>query len=282
VILPDRAGVKLLCLYAEAAHILKAYFPTFLRIRIPSPIVPALLLLTLVSACGIRSEDKPLIFAAASLSDVLTEASELYEQQTGSSVMFSFGGSTALANQIVKPRAPADGVVFAGRQPMDLLVDAERADGSTVKIVAMNSLVVTATKPVQLAGLVALADGESRVAIADPSLAPAGQYAREALQSANAWDGVQGRLVPTLNVRSALAALSTGSVDFAIVYATDALTEPGLSVVLTIDPALHKPVVYPAAAIPGSKNAAAAERFFKFLQTPAVQQIFVRLGFSLN
>ena len=217
--------------------------------------------------------------AAASLADALGEAAEVHKQQTGLSVSFSFGGSTALANQIVRLGAPADGVVLAGRQPVDLLISAERTDASSVKIVAANSLVVVATQAVELRGLAALADGDSRVAIADPDLAPAGQYAREALQSANSWDALQGHLIPTLDVRSALAALSTGSVDFAIVYATDALTEPGLSVVLAIDAALHQPVVYPATSISGSPGEEAADRFFEFLQTPDAQQIFARLGF---
>lgn len=247
-----------------------------------SPALAALVLLVLASACGTRGEDKPLIFAAASLADALTEAAELYDEQTGSSVMFSFGGSTTLANQIARFGAPADGFVLAGQQPVALLVDAGRTDASSVTVVAMNSLVVIAAKPGQLDGLADLIDGESRIAIADPDLAPAGLYAREALESANVWTALQGRLVPTLDVRSALAAVSTGSVDFAIVYATDALTEPGLSVVLAIDPASHDPVVYPAAAISGSPGAAEATRFFEFLQNPAAQQIFVRLGFSIR
>lgn len=244
--------------------------------------VTALLLLPLVFACGNRQPDEPLIFAAASLADALGEAGNVYEQQTGLSVSFSFGGSIALANQIVRLGAPADGIVLAGHRPVDLLLETEITDASSVKIVAANSLVVVATQPGELKGLAALADGESRVAIADPDLAPAGQYAREALQSANTWDALTEHLIPTLDVRSALSALSTGSVDFAIVYATDALTEPGLRVVLAIDPALHQPVVYPATSISGSPGEVAAERFIEFLQTPDAQQIFARLGFQAS
>ena len=71
---------------------------------------------TVFASCGGNSSDDgvPLIFAAASLSDVLTESAEVYERETGKRVEFSFGGSITLANQIVKLGAPADGVLFAG------------------------------------------------------------------------------------------------------------------------------------------------------------------------
>lgn len=253
-----------------------------LRWRPLSLLFSALTLLSVASACASSDGDKPLIFAAASLADVLAETADLYELQTGSSVEFSFGGSNTLVNQIVKSGAPADGVVLAGRQPMDLLIEAGRVEASGVVTVAVNSLVVAAAVSGQLEGLEALAGGEFRVAIADPDLAPAGQYAKEALQAANAWDGLQGRLIPTLDVRPALAALSTGSVDYAIVYATDALAEPGVTVALAIDPALHGPVTYPAAAITGSPGAETAARFFDFLRTDVAQQIFARHGFPVG
>ena len=46
--------------------------------------------------------------------------------------------------------------------------------------------------------------------------------------------GSQPKIVPTTNVRAALTAVQNGSVDAAIVYATDARIAPGLRVVATI------------------------------------------------
>ena len=85
-------------------------------------LVVGLLFLALAVSCGGNSvEDVPLIFASASLSDVLTESAAIYERETGRRVEFSFGGSLALANQIAKLGAPADGVFFVGEEPKMIL-----------------------------------------------------------------------------------------------------------------------------------------------------------------
>lgn len=241
-----------------------------------------LLLITLAAAaaCDTRNEDTPLIFAAASLSDVLIDVQKLYEQESGSSVAFNFGGSIAMANQIARLNSPADGVIMAGQAPMDILIEAGMVNAANVTPLASNFLVVMAEGDAQLASLADIADDESIIAIADPDLAPAGQYAREALQTAGIWEEIQDKVVPTLDVRAALAALGNGSVDFAIVYATDALTEPELNVVLSIDSALHQPVSYPAAPVTDAPGADAAGLFFEFLEWPDAKQVFDQYGFT--
>ncbi len=242
------------------------------------------LVATLTSVLSIigcaRSDDQtPLIFAAASLADVLTEASEEYERQTGEEVDFNFGGSTSLANQIARLEAPADAVIMAGQGPISRLTDTEAVATSDVAIIARNSLVVVSQGNAPLDSLSELATTGSRIAIADPSFAPAGQYAREALISANAWVQVESEVVPTLDVRAALAAVSSGSVEFAIVYSTDALTETSLDVVLEIDRALHQSVIYPAAVVSSSNKTSSAQSFIDFLLSAEGQRIFASHGF---
>ncbi len=60
-----------------------------------------------------------------------------------------------------------------------------------------------------------------RLAIGDPAAVPAGVYARRYLEQRGLWTAYEPRIVPTTNVRAALAAVETGSVDAAIVYVTD-------------------------------------------------------------
>ena len=61
-----------------------------------------------------------LVFAAASLTDALTDLGAEYEAETGERVVFSFGESQHLARQIADG-APADMLIPAGRQPIELL-----------------------------------------------------------------------------------------------------------------------------------------------------------------
>lgn len=233
-------------------------------------------------ACGNQKDDAPLIFAAASLADVLTEAAEAYKDETGSVVEFNFGGSTALANQVARLNAPADGVILAGESPIDLLIERGVIEGADAVVIARNSLVVVSADERVLISLNELALSDFRVAIADPELAPAGQYAREALISAAVWDEISSQVIPTLDVRAALAAASSRSVDFAIVYATDALTETNLDVVLDVDSNLHQPVSYPAAAISDSSQFEATNDFLNFLVGSTGVKVLQGHGFTVN
>jgi hypothetical protein len=55
-----------------------------------------------------------------------------------------------------------------------------------------------------------------RLAIGDPAAVPAGVYARRYLEQRGLWVAYEARIVPTTNVRAALGAVETGSVDAAI------------------------------------------------------------------
>ncbi len=227
--------------------------------------------------CG--GEETPLVFAAASMSDALTEVADSYRRDTGREVRFSFGGSRALAIQIAQFGAPADAVVFAGESPFEEL---ERAGvikpGGRTDILA-NSLVV-ASRGEKVSSLTDLVEESAGlVAIADPALAPAGEYAIAALDRAGILVDLDGRTVRTVDVRAALAAVSSGNAQFAIAYRTDVLAVEGVEVAFEIPPSDHPPIVYPAAVIAGSDAESEAGLFVEYLQTDRAGKIFEGHGF---
>jgi molybdate transport system substrate-binding protein len=85
--------------------------------------------------------------------------------------------------------------------------------------------------------------------------------------------------VPTTNVRAALAAVETGSVDAAIVYLTD-LAAARTAVLAFAVPAKEGPrIVYPGAVLAASRNQVEAKRLMVFLRGPAAAAIFARHKF---
>ncbi len=219
------------------------------------------------------------MLAAASLADVMAEVEREFERTGDVDVSFSYGGSQSLARQIIGG-APADVFVSAGSHPMDELRAEGLIAGEPAELFGNTLVVATRSRslsPESLAKLVG--QGGARIAMADPELAPAGRYARQALESAGLWEPSGGWLVFAPDVRAALAYVQSGNVDAAIVYRTDAEAAGGVRTLDIVPVGSHERIVYPAAVVGRSSNQGQAARFVEFLREPAAQAIFRRHGF---
>ena len=164
------------------------------------------------------------VFAAASLTDAMKEIARDYEKRTADKVMFNFGASSMLARQI-QEGAPADMFFSADEAKMDSLQKEGLISKDSRRSLLSNSLVIVVAKE-HGAAIQAVKDLASdkvtRLALAEPRTVPAGIYAKEYLQQQNLWRAVESKVVPTENVRAALAAVEAGNVEAGIVYKTDA------------------------------------------------------------
>ena len=148
---------------------------------ITAPVFWVLFIITigLSSSCG-SSDEQVVVFAAASLTDVLNDVKKRYELEHESTVQFNFGGSQALAIELSKG-SPGDVFISAGNPPMKFLTEEADIEISSTSVVAHNSLiVVTKSEEIELDGYSNLLDLDL-IAIADPSLAPAGFYSQQFL-----------------------------------------------------------------------------------------------------
>lgn len=227
-----------------------------------------------------RAAEELLVFAAASLTNVLQEVVAAFEKTTHDRITFSFGASSDLARQIVAG-APADVFFSADAAQMERLVAVGAVAKDAVRTLLTNTLVVVVPQDAGTAidGAAALASVQ-RLALADPTAVPAGIYARRWLEKAGAWSAVAPRVVPTLDVRAALAAVATGGADAAVVYATDATIEPRVRVAIRV-PAVDAPrITYVVAAVKTAK-ADEAQKLVDFLASPAARPVFERAGFGV-
>jgi molybdate transport system substrate-binding protein len=226
------------------------------------------------------------VFAAASLKTALDEIAAGWEADSGSGAVLSYGGSAALAKQIIEG-APADVFISAAPDWMDAVAEAglilpeSRVDilGNRLVLIAHGAGVppVTLDGATDLAGM--LAGG--RLSMAMVSSVPAGQYGKEALTSLGLWDGVKDSLAQSENVRVALQLVSLGEAPLGIVYASDAIADAAtVSVIATFPEGSHRPIIYPAAVIDGGDNPA-AQGFVDYLSSPAARVIFEAQGFTV-
>ena len=243
---------------------------------------PLFWLLALIACSG--GDDRLLVSAAASMRDALEAIADSFETDTGILVAYNFGGSRALARQI-ELGAPADVVVFAGESPMNHLDERGLIRRESRREIAENRLVLIAIEdlPNSLYGLGGLEiDASERMAIADPALAPAGEYARTALKAAGLWEKIQDNLVFAIDVRAAVTAVTSGNVKYAIVYESDVVVLPKTRSVFLIAESLYPPVIYPAAVVQNSVNSEIAEAFVRYLGDVETGKTMIEHGFKVE
>ncbi len=118
-----------------------------------------------------------------------------------------------------------------------------------------------------------------RIALAEPSSVPAGIYARKWLLGLGLWAELEPLLIPTLDVRAAMAAVASENVDAGIVYSTDAALSPRVRVAYEVPKGEGPRIVYPVAVV-GTPGREAAAKLVKFLQGPFARATFSRFGFE--
>ncbi|WP_414713615.1 molybdate ABC transporter substrate-binding protein [Sphingomonas sp.] len=226
----------------------------------------------------------PLVLAAASLQESLTDAGKVWAARGHAMPVLSFAASSALARQILAG-APADLFLSADEPWMDAVQKGGLVRAGTRVSFLGNRLVLVApattrgTLPIRRGFPLARALGGGRLAMADPDAVPAGKYGKAALTALGVWPAVEGRVARADSVRGALALVARGEAPYGIVYATDARAERGVRVVGTFPVSSHPPITYPVALLTRA-GSAEAEGFRRFLISPAGKAIFRRHGFT--
>ena len=221
------------------------------------------------------------VFAAASLTDALKEIGAGYTKETGNYIIFNFGASSTLARQI-EEGAPADVFFSADEAKMDDVEKRGLLEKQTRKARLSNSLVIVVAQdggakinsPQDLAS-----PNVQKIALGDPKAVPIGIYAREYLEKLNLWRAIQPKIVPTENVRAALAAVEAGNADASIVYKTDALISRRVKVAFEVPRTDGPQIRYPVAMLKDSNRPQAARRFLSYLDSATAGAIFEKYGF---
>jgi molybdate transport system substrate-binding protein len=225
----------------------------------------------------------PVVLAAASLQEALSEAVNVWTAKRHPRLVISFAGSPALARQI-EAGAPADLFISADEEWMDHVAGKRLIRAGSRVAFLSNRLVLVAPADSRVRLRVArgfplaAALGKGRLAMADPGSVPAGRYGKAALTSLGVWASVAPRIARAENVRAALALVERGEAPLGIVYATDARASSKVRVVGTFPASSHPPITYPIARLRSSTNPQ-AEALRRFLISREGKAIFARYGF---
>ena len=244
-----------------------------------------------------EEETELTVFAAASLTETLTQISELYkEERPNVSLVFNFDSSGTLKTQI-QEGAVCDLFISAGQTQMDqmdsradpsvntegldLVLEDSRIDILENKVV----LCVSESSNVPLETFddmaAALKEGTILLGMGNSDV-PVGQYAQKIL----AYYGLNeeelaadGRISYGSNVKEVTTQVSEGTVDCGVIYCTDAYSA-GLTASDYATAEMCGQVIYPAAVMKNSRYPEEARAFLDFLQTDPCMEIFEKVGFS--
>lgn len=266
-----------------------------MKIQKLAALVLALVLSAVVPMCAHAETTELIVFAAASMTETLTEIAELYKSVAPDvEIVYNFDSSGTLKTQI-EEGADCDLFISAAPKQMNALDIASEANTAGLDFVLQGTRINLLENKVALAvpegnpknvtsydqlieglkaGSLMLAMGNSDV--------PVGQYTQKIL----AYYGVSeeelaaaGVITYGSNVKEVTTQVAEATVDCGIIYGTDAYSA-GLTVVDTATAEMCGQVIYPAAVLKITKNEEAAKAFLDYLTGEEASAVFESVGFS--
>ena len=237
-----------------------------------------------------------IVFAAASMTETLTEIAELYKTAAPEvTITYNFDSSGKLLTQI-KEGADCDLFISAAPTQMNaldgsLIGDTEKnPDGLDLIVIDSRvnllenkvTLAVPEGNPKGIESFDQLAEllkgGEVLLAMGNSDV-PVGQYTLKIFNYYGIDEtAVADKLTYGNNVKEVTSQVSEAAADCGIIYATDAYSA-GLTVADSATAEMCGQVIYPAAVLKGDKEGA-ARAFLAYLQTDAAMTVFESVGFS--
>lgn len=226
-------------------------------------------------------------FIAASLSNAMEEIQKDFnETYPDVEILYNADSSGTLQTQI-EEGARCDIFFSAADKQMNALIDENLAKKDTVEDILENKVVLIKPKDgeTKVTGFENITDA-ANIALAGDSV-PVGQYSREILDNLGITDEVNKMEINEgKNVSEVLAAVSEGSNEIGIVYATDAASVADKVDVIAEAPAdaLKTPVLYPVGLIEDKEasedDTAAAEAFLEYIKSDDAMKVFEKYGFT--
>lgn len=265
--------------------------------KLVSLMLAALAVCTVCVGVSLAQETELVVFAAASMTETLTEIAPKFEAENpGVTLVYNFDSSGTLKTQI-EEGAACDVFISAGQKQMnqlditadpsvntaglDMVAEGTRMNLLENKVV----LVVPEGNPKALTGFDGLAGqlkaGSVLMAMGNSDV-PVGQYTQKIL----AYYGLDeqelakaGSLTYGTNVKEVTTQVSEASVDCGVVYCTDAFSA-GLTVIEGATAEMCGQVIYPAAVLKNAAEPELAKAFLDYLVTDEAMQVFEAVGFS--
>lgn len=222
--------------------------------------------------------DSILVYCGAGLRRPMEELGQLFQEENGTCVQFSFGGSAQCVNQILTVNKgdvflPGDVAELKPLQEKDKILEQKPV------VLHIPALAVPKGNPAGITGLKDLTKQGIKVVLGDPQANPIGKLADKVLKGAGIFDQVEPNVVARTATASELVTyLSMEQADAAVIWEDNLVGNDQIEVVPTSEFEKFIKTV-PAALLDCSQKPEIGKKFMEFVSSPAGLNIWQKWGF---
>jgi molybdate transport system substrate-binding protein len=221
---------------------------------------------------------------ANSTCDAINQVGNLYRASHPVEFTYLCKSSGLLAKGLRGGALTADVFIPADREWMDFAIENGLVAPVGITSPWGNALVVAAPKssPIRRLDWQGLAsDQVATILIGDPSTAPFGRHAKEALEASGLWDRVKHKIETRKNIELLAESLATSSPGTVGILFKSSLSDQ-LRTLHAVDKKLHQPIRYYMAPLKAAAGNPEVTDFLKFMQSKAARDIFQAEGFDVS
>ncbi len=216
------------------------------------------------------------VLAAASLTGSFDTIAKSFEKTNpGATVKISYGGSSALAEQIDQG-APADVFASASEKNMTSVTDGGNADKPTTFVQNKMQIAVPASNPAKITKLADLANPSVKVALCQPAV-PCGATAAKVFANAKL---TVTPVTQEQDVKATLTKVELNEADAAVVYVTDVKAAGDKVKGIEIPDDVNATTDYPIATLKNAPNADGAKAFMDYVLSAEGIKVLQQAGFA--
>jgi molybdate transport system substrate-binding protein len=241
-------------------------------------LVIGLILAANLAVAGCAVEDSLLVYCGAGLSEPMEEIADLFEEQEGVQIDYTFGGSAQLLSQIELYQT-GDLYMPGARSYIDSAIEKGLIDETTNVVYHVPCIITPKGNPAGLESLEELAEPGVRVALGEPAGPAIGKNSKKMLEGLGIWEEVEKNVVAfSGTVNELLVYISLGQADAAIVW--EDLYDPDEMEKVEIPQEMNGIKVVPIGTLVFSDDEEMAEEFMNFVASKEGKSIFADYGFA--
>jgi molybdate transport system substrate-binding protein len=224
------------------------------------------------------------VAVAANLQSVIKVLQKDFKKATGVEIEPIVGSSGNLVNQI-RNGAPFDVFLSADMGFPETLFKEGLSKKKPI-VYARGSLIICSNQDIGFENWerLLMTDRIKKIALANPTIAPYGKAAEKALQHKGIYDDVKPKIVYGESISQVNTYITTGVVE--VGFTTQSLIKDAAHKTRlywkAIDPKIYSPIEQGMVLLKRADNNPKAERFYRYVLSPAAKAIFKEYGYHVQ